>query len=112
METRLLTIVEIGQFARFHRPVEIARQHAVPILEYAHLPFEPMKFSDKLLKFHRLPIQRRCNEFRHHYTMIRTLGQPNECAIGRYISLGSCIFRSDLKNAVSYGYDRSAYRND
>jgi hypothetical protein len=26
-------------------------------------------------------------------------------------TLGSCIFRSDLKNAVSYGDDRSAYRN-
>ena len=63
METRLLAIVEIRQFARFHRPVEIARQYAVPILEYAHLPLKPVKFSDKLLKFHRFPIQRRCNEF-------------------------------------------------
>jgi iron(III) transport system permease protein len=27
-------------------------------------------------------------------------------------TLGSCIFLIDLKNAVSYGYDRSTYRND
>ena len=27
-------------------------------------------------------------------------------------TLGSCIFRSDLKNAVSYRHDRSTYRND
>ena len=28
------------------------------------------------------------------------------------ITLRSCIFRSDLKNAVSYRHDRSTYRND
>jgi proteic killer suppression protein len=27
-------------------------------------------------------------------------------------ALGSCIFGSDLRNAVSYRHDRSTYRND
>jgi hypothetical protein len=36
-----------------------------------------MKFSDKLLQFHTIPIQRRCDEFRHHYTMIRISRQPD-----------------------------------
>jgi hypothetical protein len=46
-----------------------------------------------------------------------SVSHQGRCFVGTDVavmifSLGSCIFRSDLKNTVSYRYDRSTYRND